>query len=482
MALSKEVGLLFEKWDANNGWPKRLEWLSIKALRGWSGERIDFNFPLVAIVGENGSGKSTILQAAAAIYKSPGETDRFASDFFPDTAWDVQASVELRYSVREGEISRSGSVRKPTGRWRGNPERRERQVIYTDLSRLQPVSTRVGYARIARAGVKEASSTAYEAASVARLSSILGRAYTAAKTAVSSIDKTRKVTVLSSGSASYSGFHQGAGEMTVAEIVNWDIPKCSLVLIDEIETSLHPRAQRRLVRDLAQIARLKDVQFIFSTHSPYVLEELPERARIQVSTVGGAKVILKGVSPYFAMTKMDDSAHFEAEVYVEDEAAVTFVEEVLADRLKERFPTVLVTPCGPASVAKMLGQMKASDRFTRPTAVFLDGDQDPSPGCEILPGDGKPPERFIFEQIISINFGDLPEMLKRDYSEVSTAIESAMTIPDHHKWVTHVSNRIRVPEKAVWQAMVSNWASKCMTDEQADRITRPIADLFNSDS
>ncbi len=476
--LSQEVKRLFEKWDANTGWPKRLEWISIKGVRGWNAERLDFNFPLIAIVGENGSGKSTILQVAASIYKSPGTTERFASDFFPDTAWDTQTGVELRYSVREGESSRTGSVRKPSGRWRGNPERRQRSVVYVDLSRLQPVSTRVGYARIARAGVKETSSEAYGAPSIQRLTSILGKTYTAAKNAISSADKSRQITVLSSGGSSYSGFHQGAGEMTVAEIVNWDIPNNAIVLIDEVETALHPRAQRRLVRDLATIARVKNVQFIFSTHSPYVLEELPERARIQVSNVGGSKAILRGVTPFFAMTKMDDAAHYEAEVYVEDESAATLVEEIMADRLKERFPTTLVTPCGPASVGKMLGQMKEADRFSRPTAVFLDGDQDPSSGCSILPGVGIAPERLIFEASTKNNYGDAPEMLKREYAEFSGAVQQAMTLPDHHDWVRAVSNAIRVPEKAVWQAMVSDWVSNVMTDEEALTVTAPIAALF----
>ena len=478
MSLSKEIKLLFEKWDANNGWPKRLEWLSIKGIRGWDGERIDFNFPLVAIVGENGAGKSTILQAAAAIYKSSAATDRFASDFFPDTAWENQNGVELRYSVREGTTSRPGSVRKPGGRWRGNPERRERDVIYSDLSRLQPVSTRVGYARIARAGVKEASSIAYTNESVERLTSILGRKYSGAKSAISSIDKIRSVTVLSLDSVNYSGFHQGAGEMTVAQIVNWEIPNKSLVLIDEIETSLHPRAQRRLIRDLAEISRTKDVQFIFSTHSPYVLEELPERARIQVSTVGGAKSILRGVSPYFAMTKMDEAAHYEAEIYVEDEAAKTFVEEILASRLKERFPTLLVSPCGPASVAKMLGQMRVANRFSRKTAVFVDGDQEKTPGCDVLPGDGLPPEKLVFSDIITHNFGAIPEMLKRDYAEVSSAIQKATTLPDHHHWLRSVSNDIRVPENMIWQTMVSEWVSEIMTESQAQSVVAPIEHLF----
>lgn len=73
----------------------------------------------------------------------------------------------------------------------------------------------------------------------------------------------------------YSGFHQGAGETTITEFLQSDIPKYSLVLIDEIETSLHPRAQRRLIRDLADRCRELDAQVVLTTRSPYVLDELP---------------------------------------------------------------------------------------------------------------------------------------------------------------------------------------------------------------
>src|SRR5262245_44504013 len=79
---------LHAKWQQNTGWPKRLEWIEIDGLRGWAGQRISFGFPIMAIVGENGSGKSTILQCAASTYRPTGNrTDEvwFASDFFPKT-------------------------------------------------------------------------------------------------------------------------------------------------------------------------------------------------------------------------------------------------------------------------------------------------------------------------------------------------------------------------------------------------------------
>jgi recombinational DNA repair ATPase RecF len=150
MVRSREMRRLEAKWLPGTHWPKRLEWMEISGLRGWAGHRIEFKFPITAIVGENGSGKSTILQAAAASYRSPGTSKKmkFASDFFPDTPWDKITNAQIIYTVRENTGSTTDSVRKPTNRWRGNPERRERRIYYIDLSRIQPLSARSGYLRL----------------------------------------------------------------------------------------------------------------------------------------------------------------------------------------------------------------------------------------------------------------------------------------------------------------------------------------------
>ncbi len=83
MPISREMRLLGAKWSSNQGWPKRLDWIEIRGIRGWSGQRINLTFPMMAIVGENGAGKSTILQAIAASYESDDLGRRnFASYFF----------------------------------------------------------------------------------------------------------------------------------------------------------------------------------------------------------------------------------------------------------------------------------------------------------------------------------------------------------------------------------------------------------------
>src|SRR5258708_17325635 len=132
IGLSREMRKLQIKWQGNIGWPRRIEWLKIEGLRGWAGQRLDFGFPLMAIVGENGSGKSTILQTAASLYRSDKETKEtyFPTDLFPDTPWDRISDVKITYAVREGERSISGYIHKPTDRWREAPERRKRDVRF----------------------------------------------------------------------------------------------------------------------------------------------------------------------------------------------------------------------------------------------------------------------------------------------------------------------------------------------------------------
>lgn len=327
MALSTEMRRLDSKWSRGNGWPKWLDWIEIKGIRGWAEQRLSFDFPIVAVVGENGSGKSTVLQAAACTYRDAGREARtyFPSEFFPETAWDNLPDVRLTFGYKQGDQHHTGSVRKPTTRWLGQPDRPERSVVYIDLSRLQPVGTRVGYARIAKNRHLEQSSTPFNDDQVTRLSQIMGRRYDNAKMAVSNIDPNREIPVLSKSGRPYSGFHQGSGETTVAELLRAELPRYGLIIIDEIESSLHPRAQRRLMRDLAVAARTQECQILLSTHSPYVLEELPLKARLYILESGGTKEVATGVSPQFAMTKMDDENHPECELYVEDVRAETWL-------------------------------------------------------------------------------------------------------------------------------------------------------------
>jgi predicted ATPase len=480
MPLSAEMRRLENKWRAQSSWPKRLEWLEIHGIRGWIGQRIDFGFPIVALVGENGSGKSTVLQAAAAVHKSPdsrvykssdSRSKRYASDFFPDTPFERIERATIRFSVRQGNQSQTKTVRKPTDRWRGNPDRPERPVEYIDLSRIQPVGARVGYSKLLKANVTEGTHTPFEPARLARLSQIMGKSYAGAGISLTNADTRRAVPVLQLNQTRYSGFHQGAGEIAAAELIAADYPRYGLILIDEVETSLHPRAQRRLMRDLAAIARENELQIILTTHSPYVLAELPPEGRIYLLEGTGGKTAVTGVSPDFAMTRMDEEQHPECDVYVEDARAATQVQEALFAVDRDLLARVRIIPYGSASVGMALGVMDSQRRFPRPSVVFLDGDQAEADGCTLLPG-GDAPERVVFRSLQDRNWPEIAQRVGRGVSETIDALNRSMALGDHHEWVRDAGDRLVLGGDILWQAMCALWAQTAAERDQIAVVVR----------
>jgi energy-coupling factor transporter ATP-binding protein EcfA2 len=481
MSNSREMRRLAAKWRQNTGWPKRLDWIEIEGIRGWVGQKIPFDFPIVAIVGENGTGKSTILQCAAATYQSDmdhlDDDAWFASKFFPKTIWEDIRKGEIRYHVREGLTSREGSIRKPGERWRGNPERPVRSVNYIDLRRLQPIVARTGYSQLAKDATVERSAEGFDKARLSRLSQIMGRPFEAARMALTDAHETRFVPVFIDQDRTYSGYHAGAGQMTIAEFLRIDPEKYSLVVIDEIETSLHPRAQRRLIRDLAEICRERDLQIIVTTHSPYVLAELPLEARIYLMKGQSGRHVVTGVSPEFAMTKMDEYPHPECEIYVEDIRAQTMLREIIVAHSKGLIERCTMIPFGLASVGRTLGIMVSQGRFPRPSCVFLDGDQTEATGCFLLPG-GDAPERVVFNDLQVAAWGKLRDRVGRSYAEVADACIQVMSLTDHHDWVNAAASKLTLPGETLWQAMCAEWAATCLSGDVAKPLIQGIADLM----
>jgi predicted ATPase len=472
MALSQEMRRLGNKWTANTGWPKRLEWIEISGLRGWSGQRIDFNFPIVAIVGENGAGKSTVIQAAASVFQPP-DRRLYPTEFFMDTPWERVENAEVKFSVREGNASRIESIRKLTERWRGYSHRPERYVNYIDLSRVQPILARVGYLRLANPQLKEDVSDEWETNRVKRLSQVMGRQYDRARMATTVLDSKRAVPILHRSGSAVSGFHQGAGETTIAELLQVQVNQTALVLIDEIETSLHPRVQRRVIRWLADQCRQLDLQIILTTHSPYVLSELPPEARVYLMNEGDQRSVVTGVSPEFAMTKMDEENHPECDLFVEDERSGTLLREILVKTRPLLVPRCQTVAYGAASVGYALGIMANQGRFPRPTCVYIDGDQETRDGCTRLPGSDAP-ERVVFGELQKQNWADLSTRLNRTFSQVADACSSAMAYADHHEWLRLAGDKLLLGTNILWHAMCAAWVATCLDDLTADTMAAPV--------
>jgi len=458
-------------------WPQFLERLDIAGLRGWQGQMVQFKFPVVAVVGENGAGKSTVLKVAAAAYDKASDVGYYPSDFFLDTHWDTLTGIELGYQIKLGDQTQSFKIRKPSKRWSFPVKRYPRGVFWFDVARTLPLDATAGYARVARLAAGEISTEALSDEFRKNLSYILGREYMNARFAAPDVNEKRTVGLLQREFGEISQFHQGAGEDTSLDLMRalQSVPNNSLLIIDEVEASLHPRAQRRLINFLIKLSRLRRLQIIVSTHSPYVLEELPAEARVLLLPTSEGPNVLYGASPEFALTKLDDIVHPEAFVYVEDRTAEVWVREIIARYGESQtfISRIKISPVGPANVVAMMGKLAHDNKLPQPGLAVLDGDQPTSTGCVTLPGNDAP-ERVVFLGLKQHNWAMLHERFGIGAGSLHTYLDDALLNPHFHQWPSLVGDRILKSATSVWETMATEWCRVCLTDVDRDVIVEAI--------
>ena len=176
------------------------------------------------------------------------------------------------------------------------------------------------------------------------------------------------------------------GELCVLKLLRRlrDLKKGAMVLIDELELALHPRAQIELLNHLRAFAPTKDLTIIFSTHSVSLLKSVPRSSILFIDQAGGSPVIIKGCYPAYAIGNMASGEERapDAVIYVEDDAAVHVVEALLLLYLQVKYgtdpvlrPTVQILPIGPfMSVVRHLGGSDAVLPSATQASAILDFD------------------------------------------------------------------------------------------------------------
>lgn len=484
------IGDLFRQFNHGNGeWQQFIKSIKITNIHGWNGQTMRFDFPVVAVVGENGIGKSTFLKAAVCAYKNKDGKDFYPSKMFMNTQWDGGAlsGATIEYEIRRGNTSKNLRWKK-TSDWGFTPkkEKPERKVFFLDISRTLPLDATAGYARIAMNSNAEAGSTNLSDESVRQLSYVLGQTYTKARFTGTDIDSTREVGLLTKGCGEISQFHQGAGEDSILDMFKLlqDIPQQSLLVIDEVENSLHPKAQRRFVRYLLQVAKQKKIQVILSTHSPYILDELPSIARIMLLGLSDRKEIIYGISSEYALTSIDDEQHPELYIHMEDEEAVSLLWEILkkgTDRYTEILAKVSTRIVGSCSVVNTLNKLAKENKLPYKSISIVDGDKrNEYAECLSLPGI-KAPERMVFEDLKALNWNNLEQRFGVGAGNLYSYLDSAILDPDHHNWTANVGDKLKKSKDAVWEIMIEEWCKQCLSDSDAQDFANCILNVLDGD-
>lgn len=246
-------------------------------LRAYKDKTISFDFPVTALVGPNGGGKTTVLGAAALIFNEIRPRRFFAKSGKYDAgmlAWRVQYEM-----AEKGKSSAVRTASYPRSKWDRNSI--SRPINLFGVTRTLPATERTDLQRFIGGTFKGQQETLLSEDTVKAVERILGKEANKYLLVGASRTSTKKLYAAETEDGqAYSEFHFGAGEASVIRIVA-DIEKSpdqSMILIEEIENGLHPVATKRLVEYLIGVARRKSCQIIFTTHSNDALAPLPDHA------------------------------------------------------------------------------------------------------------------------------------------------------------------------------------------------------------
>ncbi|MDR2579426.1 MAG: AAA family ATPase [Fibromonadaceae bacterium] len=472
------------KQFSNGQWKKFVSKITIDKLRGWENQSVNFRFPICAIVGENGSGKSTILRASVCAYQNTLQDAKtfYPSQLFLATNWDkmsVPRGTALTYEIKQGDQTITSRWKKTTG-WGYSPKSKKpkRDIVFLDVSRTLPLDATAGYAKIAKSSVKALGTVDIDVNLMKAYSDIMGCDYLSARFIQPVVR--REIGLSTRNFGEISQFHQGAGEDSLLDLMQilQTIPDTALLVIDEIDASLHPKAQRRLIRFLIKLARQKKLQIIISTHSPYIFDEIPPEGRILIQKLSnGSKDIQYSVSTNYALGQIDDEKHPDLYIYVEDKEAKTLLYEIIKNDT-EIISRIEIKIVGDNEVVKTLGKLCRNNKLPDKGIAFLDGDmQDANENCFSLPSN-KAPELVVFGDLKAKNWNGLDARFGQGAGNLYSIFDDAITAVDHHDFTIRIGDRLGKSADYVWNLFVEEWCKQCLDPNDKNRIITNIKDAL----
>ena len=396
---------------------------------------ISFKYPITVLVGQNGSGKSSCLQALYGCPKGYNPSKYwFSTKIDPiktldddikyptiiysyiDKTKQILTPAEVLYINNKNKHDDDWETSKPLQKFNMSTDTRyapvEMEVTYIDFKniisaydkcfnftdpsrfkspRIQEYirrqspqlknifnETKDVYKRQGK--VQNKNLYKFSDTEIEQMNEILGKNYKSGLYVEHKFyDQWGETVIFKNNNFEYSEAVAGCGEIAVAIMVKKinEASNNSLILLDEPEVSLHPLAQEKLQKYLIKQSLERHIQFVISTHSPSFIKNLPNEAiKVFINTFDGHfDIIENNVSAKTAFQVVGYSTIDRDVIKVEDKLAKMVLEAVICKYKNENpaYDSIKIhyTPGGAKSIYEDVSNLLRFEEATYNKYYFV---------------------------------------------------------------------------------------------------------------
>lgn len=448
-----------------------LKEITIKKLKGINNLSLSFEKKLVALMGVNGSGKSTILHALACVYSPHDKGEDYKFSYFftpnPDASWDGSCFTVINYDYNEDKETPK-KYEKKGHRWARYSLRPERDVYFMGVTSCIPeieIEKKTSYINYTSTSER----SKFKDKIINSAAYILNKDYQE----LMSHEAGRKkyIGVHTKGGIVYSALSMGAGEQRVIKILQtvYRASQYSMILIDEIDLLLHADAFRKLIITLSEIASQRNLQIIFTTHS-LEMRHLKEYADIRyIEQQNDRMLVYDSIKPDL-LYKLSGEINKEYSVYVEDDFAAAIVRKIAMELGMQRYVSIITFGSIENAFTVAAGKVLCGEDINK-ILIVTDGDrlttleEKEKQLNRILTGTEDNHEtkiRMALSMIVQFNLPSNTSSEKyihsmlitmNDFQECVKCAKSIISVNDNHEWIGRIEEQMGIGKEIYGEIM-----------------------------